>query len=222
MSDLDLELFRSIISTVKSTKKLPPALVGEALHVYACKHMPNPLELPKQAQSLVNQANETMSKHRQVLEAIVSMIPTESRSVSGRFLLRLLKIACNVRASSSTKAELVRRSGQQLDEVTASDLLISDIGVVEAVLESFLLQLCQSVPREETERVIASMAKVGSTFDSYLQIIASDSALPVSKFIELAGSLPDMARTEHDGLYQAIDTYLRVRFFTNINCIPRS
>ncbi|XP_042447026.1 BTB/POZ domain-containing protein At5g47800-like [Zingiber officinale] len=210
VSDLDLELFRSIISTVKSTKKLPSALIGEALHVYSCKHMPSPLELQKHAQSSVNQSSELgMSKHRQVLEAIVSMIPAESRAVSGSFLLRLLEIAGHVRASSSTRAELVRRSGQQLDEVAASDLLISDIGMVEAVLESFLLQLCQSVPREETERVVASMAKVGRTFDSYLQIIAGDGALPVSKFIELAGSLPDMARTEHDGLYQAIDIFLR-------------
>ncbi|WOK95250.1 BTB/POZ domain-containing protein [Canna indica] len=217
VSDLDLDLFRSIISTVRSTKKLPPALIGEALHVYTCKHIPSPLELQGQVQSSVSRTDDTINKHRQVLEAIVSMIPTEPGSVSGSFLLRLLKIANYVRASTSTKAELVRRLGHQLDEVTASDLLIPsptnppsyDINIVEAVVENYLLQFRRSMPREETERMMISITKVGRTFDSFLQIIASEASLPVSKFIELAGSLPEMARGDHDGLYQAIDTYLK-------------
>lgn len=145
----------------------------------------------------------------------MSMIPTEAGSVSGSFLLRLLKIANYVRASPSTKAELIRRSGQQLDEVNASDLLIPsainpqshDISMAEAILESFLLHLRRHVPREESERKIT---KVGRIFDSFLQIIARESSLAVPKFIEVAGSLPEMARVEHDGLYQAIDTYLNV------------
>lgn len=217
VSDLDLDLFRSIISTVRSTKKLPSALVGEALHVYACRHIPSPLDF--QAQSSVARTDETPSKHRRVLEAIVSMIPTETASVSGSFLLRLLKLTIYVGASPSTKAELVRRSGRQLDEVTASDLLLPagtnaqshDTGMVKAILESFLLQLRRPMPREETERMTVSMTKVGRTYDSYLRIIASDGGLPASEFIKLAESLPHVLREQHDGLYEAIDTYLKVR-----------
>ncbi|CAL9747594.1 unnamed protein product [Musa acuminata subsp. burmannicoides] len=217
VSELDLDIFRSIISTIRSTKKFPPALIGEALHVYAFKHLPSPLEFQEQAQSSSARTDDILNKHQRVLEAIVSMIPTEPGSVSGSFLFRLLKIACYVGASTSTKAELIRRSGRQLDETTASDLLIPsttdpqshDISTVAAVLESFLLQFRRHMPREETERMIMSMTKVGRIYDDYLQIIASDSTLPVSKFIELAESLPEMAREEHDGLYQAIDTYLK-------------
>ncbi|CAD5181716.1 unnamed protein product [Musa acuminata subsp. malaccensis] len=215
VSDLDLDLFRSIISTVRSTKKLPSALVGEALHVYACRHIPSPLDF--QAQSSVARTDETPSKHRRVLEAIVSMIPTETASVSGSFLLRLLKLTIYVGASPSTKAELVRRSGRQLDEVTASDLLLPagtnaqshDTGMVKAILESFLLQLRRPMPREETERMTMSMTKVGRTYDSYLRIIASEGGLPASEFIKLAESLPQVSREQHDGLYEAIDTYLK-------------
>ncbi|XP_064998393.1 BTB/POZ domain-containing protein At5g47800-like isoform X3 [Musa acuminata AAA Group] len=217
VSELDLDIFRSIISTIRSTKKFPPALIGEALHVYAFKHLPSPLEFQEQAQSSSARTDDILNKHQRVLEAIVSMIPTEPGSVSASFLFRLLKIACYVGASTSTKAELIRRSGRQLDETTASDLLIPsttdprfhDISTVAAVLESFLLQFHRHMPREETERMIMSMTKVGRIYDDYLQIIASDSTLPVSKFIELAESLPEMAREEHDGLYQAIDTYLK-------------
>lgn len=220
VSELDLDIFRSIISTIRSTKKFPPALIGEALHVYAFKHLPSPLEFQEQAQSSSARTDDILNKHQRVLEAIVSMIPTEPGSVSGSFLFRLLKIACYVGASTSTKAELIRRSGRQLDETTASDLLIPsttdprshDISTVTAVLESFLLQFRRHMPREETERMIMSMTKVGRIYDDYLQIIASDSTLPVSKFIELAESLPEMAREEHDGLYQAIDTYLKVSY----------
>nr|XP_010929031.1 BTB/POZ domain-containing protein At5g47800 isoform X2 [Elaeis guineensis] len=216
VSELDLDLFRSIISTVRATRKLPAALLGEALHVYACKHLPDPMEA-HQAQSSTARSEETLAKHKRVLESIVSMIPSEPGSVSGRFLLRLLKVANYIGASPSTKAELVRRSGRQLDEATTSDLLIPlpsnpqeyDIGAVEAVLENFLLQFRRPMPPQESERMLESMARVAKIFDSYLQVIAQNSELPVSKFADLAESLPDMARQEHDELYQAIDTYLK-------------
>ncbi|XP_038983873.1 BTB/POZ domain-containing protein At5g47800 isoform X2 [Phoenix dactylifera] len=217
VSELDLDLFRSVISTVRATRKLPAALMGEALHVYACKHLPDPMEAQGQAQSSTARTEETLAKHKRVLESIVSMIPSEAGSVSGRFLLRLLKVAIYIGASPSTKAELVRRSGRQLDEATTSDLLIPlpsnpqeyDIGAVDAVLENFLLQFRRPIPPEESERMLGSMARVGKIFDSYLQVIAQNTDLPVSKFADLAESLPDMARQEHDGLYQAIDTYLK-------------
>ncbi|XP_073103158.1 BTB/POZ domain-containing protein At5g47800 isoform X2 [Elaeis guineensis] len=218
VSELELDLFRSIISTVRVTKKLPPALIGEALHVYACKHLPDPMETQGLlAQSSTARTEETLAKGKRVLESIVSMIPSERGSVSGRFLLRLLKIANHVGASSSTKAELVRRSGRQLDEAMPGDLLIPlpsnpqeyDVGIVEAVLENFLIQLRRPIPPEENGRMLGSMARVATIFDSYLQVIAQDTDFPVSKFCDLAEFLPEMARQEHDGLYRAIDTYLK-------------
>ncbi|KAG1326722.1 BTB/POZ domain-containing protein [Cocos nucifera] len=218
VSELELDLFRSIISIVRVTKKLPPALIGEALHVYACKHLPDPMETQGLlAQSSTVRTEETLAKGKRVLESIVSMIPSEPGSVSGRFLLRLLKIANYVGASPSTKAELVRRSGRQLDEAMPSDLLIPlpsnpqeyDVGMVEAVLENFLVQLRWPIPPEESGRMLGSMARVATIFDSYLQVIAQDTDFPVSKFCKLAEFLPEMARQEHDGLYRAIDTYLK-------------
>lgn len=217
VSELELDLFRSIISTVRATKKLPPALIGEALHVYACKHLPDPMKVQSLAQSSTARIEETLDKGKRMLKSIVNMIPSETGSVSSRFLLRLLKLANYIGSSPSTKAELVRRSGRQLDEATTSDLLIPlpsnpeeyDVGVVEAVLENFLVQFRQPISPEESERMLGSMVRVAKIFDSYLQVIAKYTNFPVSKFSDLVESLPEMARQEHDGLYQAIDTYIK-------------
>ncbi|KAJ0989717.1 hypothetical protein J5N97_008073 [Dioscorea zingiberensis] len=216
VSELDLDLFRSVISAVRSSKKLSPQLIGEALHVYACKHLPD-TSLHFAAAESSSPTEETLTKHRKVLESIVSMIPGEHGSVSGRFLLKLLKVANQVGASPSTKAELVRRSGRQLDEATPEDLVFPsptnpisfDIGIVEAILENFLAQQRRPLGHEERERMAGAMARVAKVFDSYMQAIAHDPRLSVSKLIELAESLPEIARQEHDELYHAIDTYLK-------------
>lgn len=76
---------------MRSSKKLQPQLIGEALHVYACKHLPDPFK-PFAAAESSAATEETLTKNRRVLESIVSMIPSDHGSVSGRFLLKLLKV----------------------------------------------------------------------------------------------------------------------------------
>lgn len=208
IADLDINHFRNIILCVRSSTAIPPALIGEALHVYTVKNLPDPNETAVGARP---------GKDRRVLEAIASMIPAEDRSVSGGFLMRLLKIAILVRASASVKAELVRRAGRQLDEVSVRDLVFYrgdameeelDVGVVEAVVESFLEGFRKRKVIEKDER--GKMTRVGKVFDEYLRIIAGNEELSIDKFIELAGMVPEMARQEHDGLYKAIDAFLEV------------
>lgn len=130
----------------------------------------------------------------------------------------MMKVANQLGASPSTMAELVRRSGRQLEEATAEDLLFPspthpssfNIGIVEAILENFLAQQRRQLGHEERERMASAMARVAQVFDSYLQAIAHDPRLSVTKLIELAESLPEIARQDHDELYHAIDTYLKV------------
>jgi hypothetical protein len=45
--------------------------------------------------------------------------------------------------------------------------------------------------------------------DNYLAEIAPDANLKLNKFIAIADTLPGHARTHHDGLYRAIDIYLK-------------
>lgn len=237
VADLNLEHFSSIISSLRSSShKILPPLIGEALHVYTCKHLLDPSA--DVFRSFIHEGldtEESITKQRCILESIVSMIPSERGSVSGRFFIRLVIIANFVGASPSTRAELIRRAGRQLHEVNARDLLFAspsnpesyDIDMVEEVLEIFLVQfrrLPKTMDEEDEEakeqvaatKMLASMIKVGKTIDSYLQIISHKPDIPVTRIVQLAKSLPELARPEHDQLYRTIDTYLKVKI-NNIN-----
>jgi len=51
---------------------------------------------------------------------------------------------------------------------------------------------------------------VAKLLDSYLAEVARDSKLPLAKFQSLAEAVPVASRVSDDGLYRAIDTYLKV------------
>ncbi|PKU69102.1 BTB/POZ domain-containing protein [Dendrobium catenatum] len=156
ISDLNIDLFCSVIYAIRSKKQLPSALIGEAIHVFACKQLPDPDEF-NSAQSLSKYEHETMAKNQRVLESTVSLIPSEPGSVSGKFFVRLLKIANLVGASPSVKAELVRGCGRQLDEIEPNDLIFHslnlphsfDIDIVETILDNFLRQFTRPPLNEE-------------------------------------------------------------------------
>lgn len=59
--------------------------------------------------------------------------------------------------------------------------------------------------QQQTENI-----NISKLLDSYLAEIARDPNLSVTKFQVLAELLPENARMCHDGLYRAIDTYLKV------------
>ena len=220
ISDLEIDLFRFIITALRSTNMLQPQLIGEALHVYACRWLPDTTKVrpPESSASLINQPVE---KNRRVLDTIVSLIPADRGSVSVNFLLRLLSTAGALGASPVTKTELIRRCGLQLDEVTVDDLLLPshlssdqhcyDIDLVSIVLESFLVlwRIQYPAPSQDSQ-FMRSIRKVGKVIDCYLQVAAKDPNMPVMKFISLAEALPDVARPKHDDLYKAINIYLKV------------
>lgn len=65
----------------------------------------------------------------------------------------------------------------------------------------------QKLQQQELKSTTLNISKL---FDSYLAEIARDPNVSITKFRVLAESLPRHARTCHDGLYRAIDTYLKV------------
>ncbi|XP_066345561.1 BTB/POZ domain-containing protein At1g67900-like isoform X1 [Miscanthus floridulus] len=56
-----------------------------------------------------------------------------------------------------------------------------------------------------------AMVRIGRLVDGFLMEVAKDPNLPLDKLIAIAEAVPDCARPEHDHLYRAVDTYLRVR-----------
>nr|CAD1820082.1 unnamed protein product [Ananas comosus var. bracteatus] len=93
---------------------------------------------------------EITLKHRLLLERVVSLLPAEKGAVSCSFLLNLLKAANILDASVSSKMELARRVGVQLEEATVADLLIPsqssatetlhDVDIVTSISQEFMLQ----------------------------------------------------------------------------------
>ncbi|KGN49022.1 BTB/POZ domain-containing protein At5g47800 [Cucumis sativus] len=219
LSDLDIELFRCIILAVRSTYILPPQLIGEALHVYACRWLPDSANV-KPSETKISQSKEDMEKSRQILEKIVGMIPSDRGSVSVGFLLRLLNIANYLAVSSMTKTEIIRRSSLQFEEARVSDLLFPsqstsnthfyDVDSVVAVLECLrALWRRQYSGASENSHFLRYIQKVGKLVDSYLRVVVMDINMPVSKVIQLVEALPDIARPNHDDLYKAINMYLK-------------
>ncbi|XP_047962602.1 BTB/POZ domain-containing protein At1g67900 [Salvia hispanica] len=246
LAELGIDLYWRTMIAIKSGGKLPPGLVGEALRIYASRWLPNVSKyINIDCDSKPESVGEVTSKHRLLLESIVSLLPSEKGEVSCSFMLKLLKAANIVKASSSSKMELERRIGVQLEEASVSDLLLPaldekmmyDVDSVISILEHFMVQ-GQSPPtsprrgkgeferrrsrsaenvellfqesRRSSSASHSSKLKVAKLVDGYLQKIAKDKNLPLSKFIAVAESIPEFARLDHDDLYKAIDIYLKV------------
>ncbi|RWR74292.1 BTB/POZ domain-containing protein isoform X1 [Cinnamomum micranthum f. kanehirae] len=153
LSELSIDLYWRVMVAIKSTGRISSSTIGESLQVYARRWLPNVSKDGKEKQapnSCSNSIGEITSKHRFLLESIISLLPMEKGSASCSFLLKLLKAANILGASSSSKLELARRVGIQLEEATVSDLLIPslsdanevlyDVDIVVTILEQFMLQ----------------------------------------------------------------------------------
>ncbi|KMT07724.1 hypothetical protein BVRB_6g148440 [Beta vulgaris subsp. vulgaris] len=241
VADLGIDLYWRTMIAVKSGGRVPSNLIGEALQVYASKWLPTKQVIPDIDS---DKSGEKTSKYRLLLESIVSLLPSEKGSVSCSFLLKLLRAANLLNASPSSKMEIARRVGIQLEEANAKDLLIPaslsetryDVDIFMAILEQFMSQ-GQSPPtspprskgryerrrrsrsaenidifqesRRSSSASHCSKLKVAKLVDRYLQEIAHDPNLPLSKMIAIAEAIPVFARIDHDDLYRAIDTYLK-------------
>jgi hypothetical protein len=249
--DLDVDLYWRVMVSIKA-KGAPPDQVGEALRLYALRWLPgvSKEQTTHDSARMLNGALagdfvETSTKHRALLESLVSLLPPEKGSCSCSFLLKLLKSATILNASQASKMELAHRIGLQLEEASVHDLMIPslsyandslyDVDLVQLILEHYLMQetspptspvRSRRVPfehrrtrsaeqldvvdsRRSTAATHGSKLRVAKLIDGYLAEIARDPNLPLVKFVQIAESIPDFARPIHDGLYRAIDMYLK-------------
>ncbi|XVF67260.1 hypothetical protein PTKIN_Ptkin10aG0106400 [Pterospermum kingtungense] len=169
---------------------------------------------------------------RMIIESLISIIPPQKDSVSCSFLLRLLRMANMLKVAPALVTELEKRVGMQFEQATLADLLIPsynksetmyDVDLVQRLLEHFLVQeqtessspsrhsFSEKHMYEGTQRVNNPNAKmrVSRLVDSYLTEVSRDRNLSLTKFQVLAEALPESARTCDDGLYRAIDSYLK-------------
>ncbi|BBN10863.1 protein MpNCH1 [Marchantia polymorpha subsp. ruderalis] len=167
-------------------------------------------------------------EQRILVETIVSLLPPEKNTASCSFLFGLLRTAIILDTTIACRLDLERRIGQQLEQATLDDLLIPsfsytgdtlfDVDIVQRIIVCFLQQTDNEDVHDphsmyESDGMgsptQSALMKVAKLLDSYLAEIAPDANLKLAKFISLAELLPEYARVVDDGLYRAIDIYLK-------------
>ncbi|KAF1890442.1 hypothetical protein Lal_00041168 [Lupinus albus] len=164
-------------------------------------------------------------EQRMIIESLISIIPPQKDSVSCSFLLRLLRMANMLNVAPALVTELEKRVGMQFEQATLADLLIPsydksetmyDVDLAQRLVEHFLVQEQTESPSRQSfsenhmgGNNVNAKAKVARLVDSYLTEVSRDRNLSLTKFQVLAEALPESARTCDDGLYRAIDSYLK-------------
>ncbi|KAG8086722.1 hypothetical protein GUJ93_ZPchr0010g7827 [Zizania palustris] len=234
VSFLSLPLYKKLISAMEYRGINQDIIVGSLNH-YAKRRLPglnrrksiNDVSSCLSMSSLATIPSEEEQKY--LLEEIDRLLPFQRGVTSCKLLFGLLRTAIILKASpSSCVSNLERRIGMQLDKAALEDLLIPnisesvetlyDVDCVQRILDHFL-----AVDQEaggaspdlgEDGQILASPSLMPITMaakliDGYLAEVAPDVNLKLPKFRSLAAAIPDYARPIDDGLYRAIDIYLK-------------
>ncbi|BAT82445.1 hypothetical protein LR48_Vigan07g249800 [Vigna angularis] len=219
--ELDIDLYKRVMITIKSKGRMDGVVIGEALKMYAVRWLPDSVD------ALVSDAHARRNKS--LVETIVCLLPCDNgMGCSCSFLLKLLKVAILVEADESSRGHLMKNIGLKLHEASVRDLLIParlplttkfDIDLVQDLLNLYMTNLRGScdIEIEEKKKDKAnesmlgqrSLLNVGKLVDGYLGEVAHDPNLGPTSFVDISQSIPDFARPNHDGLYRAIDIYLK-------------
>jgi hypothetical protein len=217
---LDMDYFVKTLAGIKA-KGVRPDLIGSIIAHYASKWLPDLSDdhHPSTDKGLANFAespeNVTTSwmKKRFFVETLVGILPPEKDSIPCNFLLRLLRIANMVGVEPTYRAELEKMISWQLDQASLKELMIPSFSHTCGTLldvELIIRLVGRFVNLDEIAKSDAALIKVAKLVDSYLAEAAVDSNLNLAEFVALAGALPSHSRATDDGLYRAIDTYLKV------------
>lgn len=170
---------------------------------------------------------------RVVLETIVSLLPREKNAMSVSFLSMLLRAALYLETTVACRLDLEKRMGMQLGQAVLDDLLIPsysftgdtlfDVDSVQRILMNFLdfemngNRFAFNGDDDYVSPPPSELERVGKLMENYLAEIASDRNLSVSKFIGLTELIPEQSRVTEDGMYRAIDIYLKVKILMHIS-----
>ncbi|CAN7082491.1 unnamed protein product [Brassica oleracea var. botrytis] len=195
LCDLHIDLYKRVIATIESRGKVSADVIGEALHAYATKRVPG---FSKSSSSV--QITD-YDKYRALVGSIIEVVPEEKRSVSSSFLTKLLRASIFLGCDEETG--LINRVGERLDEASLGDVMVYDVDLMLNLVEVFL----KSRSEEDDVTRKASVAKL---VDGYLAERSRDSdKLTLQKFLTLAEMVSSFPRQSHDGVYRAIDMFLK-------------
>lgn len=219
LCDLQVDLFKRVITTIKAKGRVPADVIGESLKSYALRRLPGFSKGTIQGNDLL--------KYRYLVDTMTWLLPKEKNTVPCSFLLKLLQSSMMFECGETGRRALMQKIALQLEEATISDLLIRsptgetglyNIDIVYDLVEQFVMQEhgAQTDIPDEFQEICPGFAsddskvKVARLVDSYLAEAARDTSLPLSRFLDLADMVSSFPRSTHDGIYRAIDMYLKV------------
>ncbi|KAK6926670.1 NPH3 domain [Dillenia turbinata] len=228
VSYLNVALFERLIQAMESRGIRPEILAG-AIMYYARKYIPG-LGRWRGGQTVKTRTFASFSltpssnDQKVLIETITKLLPKKKGKSFCRFLLGLLRVALIIGVNSMCQDSLERRIGMQLELATLDALLIPsysnsdtlyDTDCVERILGHFI----SSEPRITSFSPLSfefegspssgPLNKVAKLIDNYIAEVASDVNLKPGKVHSLAEALPESARNLHDGLYRALDIYIK-------------
>ncbi|XP_042508796.1 BTB/POZ domain-containing protein SR1IP1-like isoform X2 [Macadamia integrifolia] len=218
---LRIDIFQRVLIAILARGFKKYAL-GPVLMLYAQKSLRG-LEIFGKGRKNIEPNQE--HEKRIILETIVSLLPSEKNAMSVSFLSMLLRAAIYLETTVACRLDLEKRMGLQLGQAVLDDLLIPsfsfagdtlfDVDTVRQILMNYIeygvdsTRSCYNVDDEYVSPPTSDLEWVGKLMESYLAEIASDRNLSVSRFISLAELIPEQARITEDGMYRAIDIYLK-------------
>ena len=240
VSTLSLSLYKRLVSVMES-RGIKQEIIAGSLTFYAKKYLPglNRRQVASESSTRLEPvalgAPPSEEDQKLLLEEIDRLLPMQTGAISTKVLFGLLRTAMILRASPSCISNLERRIGMQLDQATLEDLLMPNfsysmetlynVECVQRILEHFLA-MDQATGGASPCSIddgqlmgspsLTPITMVAKLIDGYLAEVAPDVNLKLPKFQSLAASIPDYARPLDDGLYRAIDIYLKVYYFTVI------
>ncbi|KAL3646417.1 hypothetical protein CASFOL_011597 [Castilleja foliolosa] len=218
LCELQVDLYKRVITAIQAKERIPSDVIGESLKAYSLKRLPGFRKGSVRGSEL--------AKYKYLVETVTFLMPNERNCVACGFLLKLLQASCLLKCEETGKMKLMEKIAEQLEEATLSDLLIRapngevslyDMDVVRCLVERFVMQECGARTDDPEFQVMytglnsdSSKIKVAQLVDGYLAEAARDLSLPLSRFLELANMVSSFPRPTHDGIYRAIDMFLKV------------
>ncbi|KAK9076145.1 hypothetical protein SSX86_004478 [Deinandra increscens subsp. villosa] len=207
LCELDIDVYKRVMFAVISKKRVEGDLMGEALKTYCLRWLPDCNNLFESV--------DHVERYKSLIESIICLLtPDKGVKCSCSFLLKLLKVSVLVGVDQSLRHRLIGEISSKLDEASVRDLLIPvehtettvyDVELVQDLVDRFFDDKKNDLLLIDPRRY----AVIGRLIDGYLAEVARDRNLPPSVFVTLSRSIPDAARPVHDGIYGAVDVYLK-------------
>ncbi|XP_019437540.1 PREDICTED: BTB/POZ domain-containing protein At1g30440-like [Lupinus angustifolius] len=230
VANLSLPHYKRLVAAMES-QGIRQDIIAGSLAFYAKRYLPglNRRHVAGESSTHLILGSPPSEEDQKILvEEIERLLPMEKGLVQTKFLFGLLRTGMILRVSYSCTSNLEKRIGMQLDQAALEDLLMPtfsysmetlyNVDCVQRILDHFLVMdqdtgAASPCSIDDGQLIgspsLTSITMVAKLIDGYLAEVAPDVNLKLPKFEALAAAVPEYARPLDDGLYRAIDIYLK-------------